>query len=81
VTTHTELLREAREFIDDLLERCEGELYTAVDLETREPNPLGLRALRLAERLDAALVQTSEPAPERTPGIVDRVAALLRIAR
>jgi hypothetical protein len=71
---HTELIVEARQFIDDLLEKCEGELYTAIDLETLQPNDLGLRALRLAELMDAALAR--EPA-----GLVERFRGLLRKAR
>ena len=68
-----ELLLDARKFIEDLLEQCEGELTTAVDLDTVVPNELGLRALRLAQQLDAELAQ--EPA-----GMLKRFAALLRKA-
>ncbi len=65
-----ELLTDARKFIEDLLEQCEGELTTAVDLDTVVPNELGTRALRLMDRLDAELA--SNPT-----GIVQRLRALL----
>lgn len=62
---NTDILSETRQLLDDLLEQCEGEFYTAVDLDTMEPNDLGLRALRLAKRIDDALATPPAGAVQR----------------
>jgi len=71
MTTNTDILSETRQLLDDLLEQCEGELYTAVDLDTLQPNQLGMRALRLAQRIDDLLA--TPPA-----GVVQRFLNLIK---
>jgi hypothetical protein len=65
------LLRETREVLNEILEKCEGQLFDAVDLDTLEPNELGDRALRLLDQIDDAL-------SDRLPGVVSRIMSRLR---
>jgi hypothetical protein len=65
------LLLETRDLLNELLEKCEGQLFDAVDLDTLEPNELGDRALRLLDRIDDAL-------SDRLPGVVSRIMSRLR---
>jgi len=65
------LLREARDLLNEILEKCEGQLFDAVDLDTLEPNALGDRALRLLDQIDDALADS-------LPGFVSRIMSRLR---
>ena len=65
------LLRETREVLNEILEKCEGQLFDAVDLDTLEPNALGDRALRLLDQIDGALADS-------LPGFVSRIMSRLR---
>ena len=65
------LLRETREVLNEILEKCEGQLFDAVDLDTLEPNALGERALRLLDQIDGALADS-------LPGFVSRIMSRLR---
>ena len=65
------LLRETREVLNEILEKCEGQLFDAVDLDTLEPNALGDRALRLLDQIDDALADS-------LPGFVSRIMSRLR---
>ena len=65
------LLRETREVLNEILEKCEGQLFDAIDLDTLEPNALGDRALRLLDQIDGALADS-------LPGFVSRIMSRLR---
>jgi hypothetical protein len=66
-----QLLLETRDLLNEILEKCEGQLFDAVDLDTLEPNELGNRALRLLDQIDDAL-------SDRLPGVVSRIMSRLR---
>jgi len=66
-----QLLRDTRELLNELLDKCEGQLFDAVDLDTVEPNELGLRARHLLDQIDEALA-------DNLPGFVSRVMSRLR---
>jgi hypothetical protein len=66
-----QLLRDTRELLNELLDKCEGQLFDAVDLDTVEPNELGLRARHLLDQIDESLA-------DNLPGFVSRVMSRLR---
>jgi hypothetical protein len=66
-----QLLRDARDLLNELLAKVDTRIYSTGDLDTIDPNDLGDRVLELLDRIDEALA-------DNLPGLVSRVMSRLR---